>query len=113
MRRIPPLTNLKPIRRGSSPSLLFHTPYRASLIEDGYLTFSQRGAVVLEKRFTDGSISVLDGALVVDLTQEETLQLTEVDTCLIQARYILQYGKTAGSGVWEVPILGVLKGGEI
>lgn len=105
---------MKPIHRGSTPSLLFHTPYDdTSIIADGYLTFSQRGAVVFEKKFTDDSISILPGGIVVDLTQEETLKLTAVDTCKVQARYNLLYGKTATGTVWEVPVLDTLKGGEI
>ena len=113
MRRLPPLRKLEPIRRGSTPSLFFKTPYQAEIIVDGYLTFSQRGSVVLEKRFTDGSVSVLDGGLIVDLTQAETLKLTPVDDCYVQARFVFVAGKTASADVWEIPVLDVMKGGEI
>ena len=103
---------MDPIRRGSTPSLLFKTPYEAEIIVGGFLTFSQRGAVVFEKKIPE-EVAVLDGGLVCDLSQEETLQLTTVDVLKAQAWFILPYGKTAGSGVWRIPVLGTLKGGEI
>ena len=112
MRRFTTPITMAPIRRGSTPSLLFKNPYSPEIIVGGYLTFSQRGAVVFDKKMPE-EVQVLDGGLIVDLSQQETLQFTTVDVLKVQARFLFPEGKSAASGVWHIPILDTLKGGEI
>lgn len=114
MRRVMP-TMPEPvcIRRGSTPTLTIRIPYRPDIITGGYITFAQRGAVLFEKSFDDSNVNVGDFQIKVHLTQEETLGLTSVDTLKAQLRFILKYGQTAGSDMYEWPVDDVLKGGEI
>lgn len=112
MRKIPP-PQMEPIRRGTTPTLRLDTPYPAELIRGGYITFSQRGSVLYEKKFDDEVVKVYDNLVSVELSQAETLVLTPVDVCKIQMRFIFKHGKTASSGVYKIPVEDTLKGGEI
>lgn len=99
--------------RGTTPTLKFKTPYSASLVSGGFITFSQRGSVVIDKPIDDESVTVSDNSVQVELTQKETLSLTTVDVCKIQVRLVLASGKRAASNVLEVPVGMILKDGEI
>ena len=107
MRRVL-LPKMKPIRRGSSPTLHFDIPYRPDLITGGYITFAQRGTVLFEKAFDDPSVELGDFFVEVDLTEKETLELTSYDTLKAQLRFIFKYGKTGGSDIFEYPVDDVL-----
>ena len=109
---------METIRRGSTPTLILNTPYPAEIIIDGYVTILQRGEVVIDKPFSDDSVRLIETvegtALVeVDLSQEETLMLTPVDTAKIQLRFGFECEKTGASGVYEYQVLDILKGGSI
>lgn len=107
---------MDPIRRGTTPTLKMKHPYDENildLVEGGYITFVQRGEVVFEKRFDDDSVEVRPCVIMVDLTREETLQLTTVDLCRAQILFDLKYGKVAESGIYKIPVHESLKGGEI
>ena len=109
---------METIRRGSTPTLFLDTPYPVEIIIGGYVTIVQRGDVVIEKPFSDESVRLLekeDGTtfIEVDLTQEETLMLTPVDTAKIQLRFGFESQRTAASGVYEYQVLDILKGGTI
>lgn len=99
--------------RGTTPTIKFKTPYDASLVSGGFITFSQRGSVVIDKSFDEDSVTVSDNSIQVELTQKDTLSLTTVDTCKVQVRLILVSGKRAASNVIEVPVGMILKDGEI
>lgn len=112
MRRNLPQT-MDPVRRGTTPTLVFCIPYDPEIIVSGYITFSQRGFDLFEKRFPSESVTIEAGRLLVDLTQEETLQFTTADVCRAQIRFAFKYGKAGASGIYKIPVLGILKGGEI
>lgn len=104
---------MDPVRRGTTPTLIFDCPYDPFIIEGGYVTFMQRGEFLFEKKFSDDCVTIETGKVLVDLTQEETLQLTTADVCSAQMRFVFKYEKTAASGIYKIPVLDVLKGGEI
>lgn len=101
------------MRRGTTPTLTFTTPYAADLIQSGYITFWQRGAVVLDKAFTDPSVTIADHAVTVTLTQEETLSFTTAAPCDMQIRALLTSGKAVASNIVSDTVLPILKEGEI
>lgn len=104
---------LDPIRRGTTPTVILKHPYDLDIVEGGYITFSQRGEVIFEKRFDDDCVEVLPRVIMVDLTREETLKLTTVDLCRAQMLFVMKHEKTAASGIYKIPVLEIMKGGEI
>lgn len=101
------------MRRGTTPTLTFTTPYTADLIESGFITFSQRGADVLDVSLNDPSVTIADNSISVTLTQEQTLAFTTVDTLKIQIRAILASGKAVASNIVQDTVCPILKDGEI
>lgn len=101
------------MRRGTTPTLTFTTPYTQDLIESGYITFEQRGAVVLDVPLDDPSVTVADEAISITLTQEQTLEFTACQPCQAQIRAVLTSGKAVASNIVDIPICAILKEGEI
>lgn len=101
------------MRRGTTPTLTFTTPYEASLIQDGYITFKQRGAIVADISIHDESVTVSDNSISVELTQEQTLAMTTADTCQAQIRLLMESGTATASNIVEIPVCPILKDGEI
>ena len=101
------------MRRGTTPTLIFTTPYQADLIEGGSIIFSQRGIVFMEKHIGDEAVEVDDYVVKVTLTREETLAMTEVDKLKMQLDLDLRSGKNAVSNVLREPVGEHLKGGGI
>lgn len=101
------------MRRGTTPTLKFKTPYAASMVEGGFVTFRQRGKVVIDKSIGDENVTIADNMISVDLSQQETLSLTTADDVDAQIRIILTTGKRAASNVVHIPVFEILKEGEI
>lgn len=101
------------MRRGTTPTLTFTTPYAADMVQSGFLTFEQRGAVVLDIPLSDQSVTVSDNAIAVTLTQEQTLAMSIAAPCEAQIRAILTSGKAVASNIVEIPVCAILKDGEI
>lgn len=101
------------MRRGTTPTLTFTTPYAADIVESGYITFNQRGATVLDVPFSDSSVNVSDNAISITLTQEQTLAFSIAAPCQAQIRAILESGKAVASNIVQIPICAILKDGEI
>lgn len=99
---------MDPIRRGTTPTLTLKYPYDPEIIEDVEISFEQRCKVVFKKSLDGGDVTMDPGRIFVDLTREETLQLTTVDLCRIQMLFFLKHGKTAASGIYKVPVLEIL-----
>lgn len=87
------------MRRGTTPTLIYTTPYAADLIVGGTILFSQRGIVNLRKSIGDGAVEVDDYVIKVYLTREETLSFTTVDKIKMQLDLELRSGKNAVSNV--------------
>ena len=101
------------MRRGTTPTLTFTTPYEANLVESGYLTFQQRGTNVLDVPLSDPTITVADNAISITLTQEQTLSFTTAAPCAAQIRAVLASGAAVASNIVQIPICAILKDGEI
>lgn len=101
------------MRRGTTPTLTFTTPYAANLIEAGFITFKQRGAIVADIPISDGNVTVSNNAISVELTQEQTLAMTTADTCKAQIRLLMTSGAATASNIVEIPVCAILKDGEI
>lgn len=101
------------MRRGTTPTLTFTTPYEAALIQSGYLTFKQRGAIVLDVPLSDPSVTVEDNAITITLTQEQTLAFTSAAPAQAQIRAMLTSNKAVASNIVQIPICAILKDGEI
>ena len=104
------------MRRGTTPTLTFTTPYAADLVVSGYITFNQRGATVLDVPLSDPSVTVSDNSISITLTQTQTLAFdANVDPPIAtaQIRAVLESGKAVGSNIVTIPICKILKDGEI
>lgn len=103
------------MRRGTTPTLTFTTPYAADTIVHGYITFDQRGTTVLEKPFPGDGVTVNDNSIVLNLTQKETLLFTANSSMPAEAqiRAILQGGRATASNIVKIPICKIQKDGEI
>lgn len=87
------------MRRGTTPTLIYTTPYADDLIVGGTIMFSQRGIVSLKKSIGDEAVEVDDYVIKVYLTREETLSFTTVDKIKMQLDLELKSGKHAVSNV--------------
>ena len=101
------------MRRGTTPTLTFTTPYAANLVESGFITFNQRGTTVLDVPLSDSSVTIADQSISITLTQEQTLAFTIAAPCEAQIRAVLDSGKAVASNIVCIPICAILKDGEI
>ena len=101
------------MRRGTTPTLTFTTPYAAELVESGYISFSQRGTDVLDIPLSNQAVTIADNSISVTLTQEQTLAFTTTDTLKIQIRAILASGKAVASNIVTDSVCPIIKDGEI
>ena len=101
------------MRRGTTPTLTFTTPYAADLIQGGYISFMQRGEDVLDISLADPAVTIEDESISVDLTQEQTLLFTTVDTVKMQIRAKLTSGKAVASNIVTEGVCPIVKEGEI
>lgn len=101
------------MRRGTTPTLTFTTPYEASLIDGGFLTFRQGKRTVLDISLTDQAVTIEDEAISVTLTQEQTLLFSSEKFAQAQIRASLSSGKAVASNIVQIPIGAILKNGVI
>lgn len=101
------------MRRGTTPTLTFTTPYAADLIQSGYITFQQRQANVLNIPLSDPSVTIEDEAISVTLTQEQTLEFSTAAPAQAQIRAILTSGAAVASNIVQIPVCKILMDGEI
>ena len=103
------------MRRGTDPQLKFKIPYTADLIDDGYVTFNQKGETVIEKMLSDEDVTITDYSIAVVLSQEETLKFSA--NCkypvMAQIRIKLDGGTAVASNIVEIPVGAILKDGVI
>lgn len=103
------------MRRGTTPTLTFTTPYTADLwdLQRSWITFEQRGQNLFSVCFDEESVEVTDNAVSITLTQEQTLTMTIADMLSIQIRGIIGENKAVSSNIVETPVCRILKDGEI
>ena len=101
------------MRRGTTPTLTFTTPYEANIITGGFISFRQHRRNVLDIPLTDPSVTVEDNSIAVTLTQEQTLAFDATDQARAQIRATLVSGKAVASNIVSVPIGAIIKDGVI
>lgn len=96
--------------RGTTPELTFTLPFSAEIIDNAYVSFSQYGAIKIDKALTDCRA---DGEkLIVRLTQAETLSLkSETD---VEIQISIRIGDNVmRSQIIRVQVERILKNGAI
>lgn len=99
--------------RGTTPVLEFELPFDTDLLEEAYVTISQRGAVAIEKSIDECTLK--HDMLSVRLSQEETLELTAQRNLQaeIQLRVLTRDGEALASNIESVDVGRILKDGVI
>lgn len=92
---------------------MFTTPYTASQVMSGYITFTMRGDVVLDIPVSDDSVVISDNAISLTLTQQQTLSFQSKATSLVQLRLVLDDDSVVASNIIKITIGDILKDGEI
>ena len=98
------------MKRGTTPTNTFKTNIDLTGATV-FLTYSQRGRVVLEKTGDDLEISA--EAIVTRLTQKDTLGFDALQKVSIQIRYVFPDGTAGASNIMTVAVGEILKDGEI
>ena len=98
------------MKRGTTPTNTFKTNIDLTGATV-FLTYSQRGKVVLEKTGDDLEISA--EAIVTRLTQKDTLGFDALQKVSIQIRYVFPDGTAGASNIMTVTVGEILKDGEI
>ena len=110
------------IGRGTTPQQVFTTSIDLTTAEVLYITYKQAGKIRIEKTIDDCTITSTSVSTI--LTQEETLQLIQDETVLlngksetpdveIQIRARLANGEVVRSNIMVSDVGRILKGGEI
>ena len=98
------------MKRGTTPTNTFKTNINLTGATV-FLTYSQRGRVVLEKTGDDLEISA--EAIVTRLTQKDTLGFDALQKVSIQIRYVFPDGTAGASNIMTASVGEILKDGEI
>lgn len=93
--------------RASTPRHEMKVPWAQDEIKELWLTYSQNGEIVLEKKHSAGDFAVTDDVWAVQLTQEET-NLFKADYADAQIRILFTDGTSLPSKVFRLPVLAVL-----
>lgn len=97
--------------RGTTPTLTFRLPFDTGLLAEAWVTFTQLDHIVVDKTLED--LEVLPDALVLRLTQDETLMLQHEELVEIQIRARLTDDTAVASQKIRVGVDGILKEGVI
>ena len=98
------------MKRGTTPVNTFRTNIDLTGATV-FVTYSQRGRVILEKTGEDLTIS--EDAVVTRLTQQDTLGFDAVQKVSIQIRYVFPDGTAGASNIMTASVGEILKDGEI
>ena len=93
------------MRRGTTPTNLFKSNVDLTEAEVLYITYKQRGVIVIEKTIEDVTID--------EKNFEETLRLDPKQKVEIQVRARFPGGRAIGSNIVETTVGRILKDGEI
>ncbi len=105
--------------RGTTPTHTFTLPdnLKTATLSAVYITYAQRGETVLEKTLSD--VTINSGVITCTLTQADTLafgvknQVCNCDKVNIQVRIKTSDGTAMASDIMRIPVMDVLKDGEI
>jgi len=98
------------MKRGTTPTNTFKTNIDLTGATV-FLTYSQRGKVVLEK--TGDDLEITAEAIVTRLTQKDTLGFDALQKVSIQIRYVFPDGTAGASNIMTASVGEILKDGEI
>jgi hypothetical protein len=98
------------MKRGTTPTNTFKTNIDLTGATV-FLTYSQRGRVVLEK--TGDDLEITAEAIVTRLTQKDTLGFDALQKVSIQIRYVFPDGTAGASNIMTASVGEILKDGEI
>lgn len=92
--------------RGTTPTHIFNLPFAASTISALSVTYKQDGETLLKKQKAD---CTLDGnAVIVKLTQEESLKFTARDSVEVQLKVKDASGDVIAHTVKSIPVKRIL-----
>jgi hypothetical protein len=97
--------------RGTTPTLEFQLPMSVETIADAYVTFAQKGQVLIDKKLADCSCGT--DTLTVQLTQEDTLKLEAGQVTELQIRVKTKDNNALASQIMKVSTDRILKDGVI
>lgn len=97
--------------RGTTPTLEFTLPFDCILISCAYVTFAQEKDIKIEKTFDECEKS--GSKLIVKLSQEDTLKLSDSAQTEIQIRAKTHAGEALASQIFRVTTERILKDGVI
>ena len=95
------------IDRGSTPLIRIELPIDTGTLKDVYMTFSQKGRVLIEKNTSQ--LILHEKNVEIKLTQEETLKFAENQQCEIQLAVKDIEGNVLRTDIFEIPVRRVLK----
>lgn len=98
------------MRRGTTPSITFTLPFDRDLVDELWLTISQKSREVLTR--TKDEMIVSGNFVTANLTQKDTLRL-ERGKADIQVRIKTTAGEAYASNIKTVSVDDILKDGEI
>ena len=105
--------------RGTTPTHTFTLPdnLKTATLSALYITYAQGSKTVLEKTLSD--VTINDGVIICTLTQAETLKFEVLDQhcgcdkVAVQVRMKTSDGTAMASDIMRIPVMDVLKDGEI
>lgn len=101
------------MRRGTTPTIVFHLPFNVSTIHNVEVYFAQDDELIIEKKMSD---CILSGTtLSVTLTQADTLAFSTDDNGRIemQLRFVFTDGSVDATTIIKEKAQKILKDGEI
>ncbi len=99
------------IIRGTTPPIRFSfTEVDPQAMTEVFLTIRQN-SILIEKDLSEAVVT--QDAILWELTQSETLSLEDGWNAKVQCRYKFASGAAGASRIYEEPVYGVLKEGEI
>jgi hypothetical protein len=85
------------IQQGATPTHKFKLPYSRDFVDSAIVTYAQNGETVLDKEGAE--LTIDDNAILVELTQEETLRFDENCDVRIQIKVKSKNGKVIPSKI--------------
>ena len=100
--------------RGTTPTFAITLPtdIPVNTLTGAYLTFEQNGETLIEKQLSDFTQDTTNNALLLELTQEETLKFTQGQIVNYQLRFKTA-SKAYSSEIWKTLADRIIKDGEI
>lgn len=97
--------------RGTTPTVVFRLPVDTAMLAEAWVTFSQNEVTVIDKELKD--LVLAGNALIVKLTQEETLMLDHEAIVEMQVRVRSVDGEAVTSDIMRDTVERILKEGVI